>query len=706
MFDDAILPEIEPDLDDSIVPEPIEEEGEVYFAREAPYSDEFAAALEERINRFYDHLNLSGRLVRWRRGIRMLNGMDGRGGAVNSAGITLGGDQGELVQLKVNLFRSFIRSMHTYVTGSRPAMQPRAIAVDAQTTNRTSLAFSLMDYYLSKGNVEKTASEAALYSMPFGDTWTDVRWDARPAMPYMMDDGDSPTSGDVRVYMRTADNVIRDIDAPDIDSLQWVIVRSKVPRWDLIAQYPQRKDLILNAKQKQSWRSMDGTTLASRDRTDDERRDFVTIFEFFHVPCAALPEGRMATYIGGEILDDGPNIYGELPTIPMAPSSEIGCPFGYGETWDLMAIQEAYDSVWTQLVTTQENFGLKNIFVHINSNLNVSMIGSGLRMLQGMQPPEVVDLEGGGVDGAARALELLRDAGQMLTGLNDVALGDASKSQSGAALAMLHSLTVQFHSGMQREYSSMLERTMYAVLKRLRKFATEPRMVQIVGKNKAPASRDFIGKDLDGIVGIDVELANPVMRTTAGRVQVMKDLLDAQMITSPEQYLEGISTGRLDPIEQYSLSQRELLEKENEQMINGKYPPVLLTDDHAFHIREHVVLLNDPLTRMDPSISDVVLAHIQSHLNFGKGVDPVLTQALGLQPLAPPPPPGMELEPSPQGAPEQPPPPGNTPAAPPPGPGASPGMPQGPGGGVNPGGAPAQSMPSMPSAPAVPLPAG
>ncbi len=163
------------------------------------------------------------------------------------------------------------------------------------------------------------------------------------------------------------------------------------------------------------------------------------------------------------------------------------------------------------------------------------------------------------------------------------------------------------------------------------------------------------------------------------------------MIKSPEQYLEVIATGRLDPIVQFSLSQRMNLEMENERLMNGEYVPVAVTDDHPLHIQEHVVLINDPMTRQDPTISDTVLAHIQSHLNIWKGADPALLAALGLPPAPIPAPPllgpGMGAE-------------GSAGAQ-----GSPPTNGSGDGGGVAPGSAPAQSMPSSPEAPAIPMPA-
>ena len=88
--------------------------------------------------------------------------------------------------------------------------------------------------------------------------------------------------------------------------------------------------------------------------------------------------------------------------------------------------------------------------------------------------------------------------------------------------------------------------------------------------------------------------------------------------------------------------------------MEGDQVPVLLTDRHMLHIREHTVPLASPEARSQADLVSNILAHIQEHLNVL--MDPAQAQILlllGQQPMQPMGPPGG------------PPPPGGAPGAPP-----------------------------------------
>lgn len=172
--------------------------------------------------------------------------------------------------------------------------------------------------------------------------------------------------------------------------------------------------------------------------------------------------------------------------------------------------------------------------------------------------------------------------------------------------------------------------------------------------------------------------------TAAGRLQEAQDLLQNKLITNPQHYFEVITTGNIETLYEHETTQILLIRGENEDLIDGKIPPVMLTDQHVNHIKEHATCLDSPDARQDPSIVSAVTQHIQKHVDMLKTANPELLQVLGQTPLPPdnaPPgaggPPGA-AGPHPPGGPT--PPPG--PQGPPPngGPPKPPGPPMPPGG--------------------------
>lgn len=164
--------------------------------------------------------------------------------------------------------------------------------------------------------------------------------------------------------------------------------------------------------------------------------------------------------------------------------------------------------------------------------------------------------------------------------------------------------------------------------------------------------------------------------TAAGRLQMAQDLLQNKMISNPQHYFEVITTGSIDTLYEHETAQILNIRGENEDLLDGKVPPVVLTDQHVNHIKEHSTCLDSPEARQDPTIVKAVTQHIMAHINQLQNANPQLLQILGQTPLPPPgtPQPGPGGPPTPGGPPHPPGAPGGPPH--PPGPPHPAGPPQ------------------------------
>lgn len=115
------------------------------------------------------------------------------------------------------------------------------------------------------------------------------------------------------------------------------------------------------------------------------------------------------------------------------------------------------------------------------------------------------------------------------------------------------------------------------------------------------------------------------------------------MIENPDQYIQVLTTGRLEPVIEGKQSQLLLIKGENEMLSEGIPQRALITDNHAKHILEHSIVLNNPEIRQDPNnpIVQVTLDHIQEHLGMAQNpmLAPLLQmlhQEMAMQPMQPP----------------------------------------------------------------------
>ena len=264
--------------------------------------------------------------------------------------------------------------------------------------------------------------------------------------------------------------------------------------------------------------------------------------------------------------------------------------------------------------------------------------------MQSAEMPQAVQLTKSAPE-TYNLLEVFKRDQEVISGVNSVVRGDPSASlKSGAALAMVASQAVVYTSGLQESYVNLVEDIGTFLVQILQRFAKFPQLAEIVGKVNQSSIREFTGDDLSKIERVTVEVANAALRTAAGRAEMAKNLLDSGLLTHPEQYLQVLETGSIEPLTEAQTSELELIRKENELLrepVEGQAVVALVTDNPILHMKEHLPVLSDPLARTDAALIGRVSAHLQDHMEKWHQMPPSLLQVLNI----PPPPPDMPMGP-------------------------------------------------------------
>jgi hypothetical protein len=675
----------------------------IFWATEP--TEKLGAEIERKIVEYNAYLLSIGRWELWRRAMRLVYGSDPDSGRQTSR-VTFGGKEGEIVQARGNTLMKLLRSYHTLVYGSRPAFEPRTIADDSAATETSVIGRALLDYALSKRRIESAWKRGGWYVLTCGEGWVYTPWNKVAGRAVMVDEAGQPVhEGDIDSYELRPDEVVRDVSSDGQQPHDWLILRTQRNRWTCAAQFPDWAAHIaettmttqLDQQRQMCFRPED----TSRDRGHE---DTVDVYELYVACSPALPEGRYSVWIGGKVVFDDINALGRIPCAVSAPNRVVGQPLGYSHLWDLLGLQQCSDAALTALVTVTENFGLPTIWAPpgVDNGSPIQMAG-GMRLVRSTLPPQLLEQMGT----APAQLQAVQDhyyqAMLLTSGLNDVAVGDAGKSQSGAALAMQHSLAKQDSSDYHAAATQQLEDIGNIVLESYKLYASTERVITISGNGKRGMAIRFNKERLSVLDGVDMNIGSPMTQTAAGRYEIMQALLAAKVI-SAEQFLEGLASGTIEPITEAPLNHRVLIESENERLRRGEPVRALATDRHAQHIREHLIVLDDQDVRLDDALAGAVLTHVQEHVQLWVQVSqaqPDLLMATG-QPPAPSvvaaqqamaaaaqaqaqaakQPPGSDAQPGEGGPMED-----------------APDMPQmGAGGGVMPGGA-AGDLPDMPQVP-------
>jgi hypothetical protein len=597
-------------------------------------SKEIADNILEKVENYYEYLSMSGRLDLWRRSWTYYYRPRITGGSLTPAG-----QQGELSSLSINHYRNLLLHLETMTVQQRANFEPRATNSDVKSQSQVILAAGLLDYYMREKKLERFIKQGVKDCLIFSEGFVRAEWDATSGDAY----GKTPTGatiyqGDMKYTNYSPLNVVRDYTKEAHDQKDWCILREFKNKYDLSAKFPELSEEILN--DSDDYLELARTTTLNFLNLEDS--DNIAVYTLLHPPTPAMPQGRYTEILdNGTVLMDGPIPYDETHVYRIAPDEETGTIFGYTVGFDLLPIQETIDILYSTVVTNQATFGVQNVLVPKGHDLSTSQMSGGLNVMEydpktgkpeafnlTSTPPEIFNF-----------INQLERLGETISGVNSVARGNPEASlKSGAALALVQSMAIQFSMGLQQSYAQLVEDLGTGTINILKKYAAVPRVAQIAGKSNRPLMKEFSGQDLDAINRVTVDMGNPMTRTTAGKVNLADAFLEKQMIDNPDQYIQVVTTGRLEPVIEGKQAELLLIKSENEMLAEGQMQRAIITDQHAQHILEHKTVLASPEVRMDPNspIMKATLTHIQEHINFLKTADPALLQLIHQQSMMPP----------------------------------------------------------------------
>lgn len=607
-------------------------ETNVYFAAQEPQKT--ADILLDKGNSWFESLYHNGYLDKIKEMWLAYHGAY-YGNTSDGHKINFGGEQGELAQMAVNHLRNIAQHILVMVTSSRPAMQARATNTDYKSLVQTRLANDLLDYYMREKRLEKYLKTAVEYAIVMASGYIKMDWNSvsGEVFDYNEETNAPIYEGDVEFTNLSPFDVIFDTTKENTNH-DWVLCRTYKNKYDLAAKYPELAVKIKGLPTK---------TDASKYRFDtmmNEQTDDVPMFEFYHRRTESMPDGRYLLFLSSDVvLLDTAMPYRTLPVYRIAPSDILGTPFGYTPMFDLLPLQDAINSLYSTVLTNQHAFGVQNIYIPRGADVTFSALSGGLNIIEGNAQagkPESMNLTNTPAE-IFKFIQMLEQAQETISGVSSVARGNPEASlKSGTALAMVQSMSLQFISGLQQSYIQMIEDVGTGLINMLKDFASVPRIAMIAGKSqKSYLEKSFTGDDLSQVNRVIVDVGNPLMNTTSGKVQIAQDLVQYGIIKTPEQYFTVLNTGNLDVLVEYQQNELLLIRGENEDLAEGKEVMALAVDQHVMHIKEHKGVLSDPDMRRDPELVQRTLNHINEHIELLRTIDPALLTIIGEQPIGP-----------------------------------------------------------------------
>jgi len=588
-----------------------------YIGLAEPYSKELGALIQQKIDDWNSWIKRNGMRQQWCDNFSMYHnaGLSGEGGLFTSTSFNIVGNNGELVEIRLNSLRNLLTHLVNLTVSQPPAMMSQAMNEDPDTMEAAKDFDTLIEYYQrtwASRTFEKVINQATEQStfLPFGAIF--MEWDPQGGKPYISDElGRVVREGDVSMKAVSVFDVIFDTSIERESDLKWFIVRDWENRVELAARYPDHAKDIAELPVRDAIEHTNAWGIA-------DNSDMVCVWKFFHLPTLAVPEGRLVISVDPDIiLHDGPNPYDRPNVFFIRAADGHGTLYGYAPANDLVPVNLAENMMVSALVTNYAAGGTQNIAVKAGDEPAITALSGGLRVMEYVDtPPQAISLVQN-APGSFEFLGFLRQAEELLSGINAAARGDPQANvKSGKMQGMLQALAVQFANKLQRNYAGAMNDVGNFLLYLFQRFAASERVTKIIGKDKVTKSIRWSGQKFNSIDAVVVEQVDPAMRTLGFKMDQAEKLLANGAIVDPFDYAEVMETGNLRNVIKGPMAERDLIGQENSDMLKGVECPVLVTDTHQLHIQEHQQLLYSANVRRNSPHVQLILAHMQQHMDF------------------------------------------------------------------------------------------
>lgn len=303
-----------------------------------------------------------------------------------------------------------------------------------------------------------------------------------------------------------------------------------------------------------------------------------------------LENGRRVIAVGKNVVKNGPNPYQHrrIPIVQWRHSVAPGDPRGYTPVTDLLPVQADLNKSVSQFCENRELMANPVWMVPEHSIVNekdwVAAAG-GMRRYRGSQMPQIQQ-------GAAMPivvysmLDQSRKWMQDIIGLRDISQGkNPAGVRAAKTVSLLKESDEERMAAVNRRRIDAWRQVGWLMLMTLRQYAREPRLIRIIGDERAVLSKTFMGKDFgNSISPYDIKVSTSgAPRSRSSRIDDMDRMMERGFLNPnlPEdkKYVLSILGDDwrqpLDPKKDC----RELQHMRNFNMAHGKYVSPAMYED-------------------------------------------------------------------------------------------------------------------------------
>jgi hypothetical protein len=560
------------------------------------------------------------------------------------------GEQGELVRMVVPQARTLIRQFVSVITKQRYNWEALTDIDDANPLQTAKIGKALANDLWQKQGMDKLSESAAERVAVLGHVFGSVCWNEAGGLPIgVRPDVDGLVyQGALEMDIHDPHDIVFDWSIENEKNIDWVVIKRVRNRWTYAARYPELADQVRSIPSvKEVRQTLPNLNFLSRY----ESSDMIYVYEFYHKPTPALPQGRMTIYASGTcVFEDGENPYGQIPGRFLKFENILGTGLGYPMLSNLLPTQELLDHSFSAIATNQQATAVQSVLVPKGADISVNDI-KGLSFIsytpanaEGGGKPEPLQL----TSTPPEVFNFLNICSQYMSNVSMIT--ETLRGQppanvtSGAMAATLAANAMEFLNSASKSITIWAEELVNVGVENYKRFASEEQILDITGEGSVSYVKQFKSEDLKALRQIKIRTQSPLMNTVAGRLQFGDSLLTAGLVKKPQQYLNLIEGAPVDTLFDDDLSENMAVQGEIDAILEGRPVAPMMTDNHPMFINAYKKLLYNPYVRTQSEITQAVIALMMERISMEQQLNPMLKAILR----------GEQMPQQPAGAPGQP----------------------------------------------------
>lgn len=560
------------------------------------------------------------------------------------------GEKGELVRFLVPKARTLIRQFIALATRQRYSFDVVTDVNDSRPIETARLGKAICNSEVERHKMDQLGERITEAVAVKGMCWVSNTWATDMGEIWgRANDNSAIYSGGTKLELHDLHDTIFNWGHSDPDNLEWLIIKRRYNRWNLIAQFPELADKIKELPTVRADRML-FPVFNYMAVMDDQ--DYIYIKEFYHKPTPALPNGRMTVYGNHDtVFFDGINKYGRIPAELFRFQNLDSTLLGYPLLSSLMPAQQMLDHEVSVIASNHSAFGVQSVLVPKGSDISAQDIKEGLNFL--LYTPQ--NAEGGGepkpLQLTATPAEFFQFTQSISSFMDELSMINSTlrgappaNVSSGAMAATLAAQALEFINSDTKGLTLGIERLMNLSIANYKTFANVEQIVDVVGEGNTSSAQNFKAENLQSLKKVKCKVGNPLMATISGRLQLgesIMPLMQAGNYEAVAKYLGLIEGAPVESMFETELSENVAVQQEIENIMNGK--PVLpsMTDNHPMYIREYQKLMYNQNVRVNGELTQHIMKLILERLRLEELCPPLLKAILRRQPM-----PQMPIQPA------------------------------------------------------------